>query len=330
VIVTPGRRDDADWTRQLAAAARQVAARRHLRAQLVDGSAAGGIDAALAKAKRDARLVVVPFSADREAAIAFARATKIPTLVWGQPEAVRSGLIGDVQLIASEGLYAAGVVAAHASAFHSVGIVICDDVPPVDVEARYKMAAAFVDGARHERPGVDVSYVRAGEGGAADAAAAKAATLRIALHGTLEHAGPQLAERGAQMILALCGSALPGVMQAIEQAGGERQLVGIVGDKAPINKQNMVLTSAMWNPAPVLEQALKDLEAGEFGETPYPLEFAHDGITLLSTGRTPGDALDAGEATKARFLKEAEPLSILPQQHTEEGLRGYIAITERP
>jgi basic membrane lipoprotein Med (substrate-binding protein (PBP1-ABC) superfamily) len=293
-----------------------------VRAKIVDGSAAGGIRAALDGLEDTAQLVIAPYSGDRAAATRFASETEIPTLVWGDPDALRADLVGDVELAGGEGTFAAGMIASHASIFQSVGIVVCDDAAASDLEARYEMASAFVAGAREDNPKVEVFYARAGDGGEADAAVAKAATIDITRDRPLQHGSDTARQPGAQMVLALCGTATPGVMQGIEQADEEHQLVGIIGDKGTINKENMVVTSAMWNAAPVFAHAMKDIRAGTFGREPYRLDFAHNGIELLSTGRTPGDAFEVGNEAKERFLRE---LIGLPEKSTEEALKAFIA-----
>ncbi|MGB2712305.1 MAG: BMP family ABC transporter substrate-binding protein, partial [Conexibacter sp.] len=280
-LVTPGTRDDVDWTRQTTNAAEAAAKKLHVRAAIVEGSADDPVKPVLRRLARNAQLVVAPFVGDREAAIQVAQSTEVPALVWGDPDALRPGLVGDIEADLAHGAYAAGVIAIHASIERSVGIVLCDDGTAPMTE-RFALAAAYLAGARSVEPKTKATYVISGS----DVASAKLGTLEVV-------------KRGGQMIFAVCGTAAPGVLQGVEQAvkkveTGETQLVGLIGDKGTINKANVVLTSVMVNPQKAIEQAVRDIKAGTFGKRVYTLDLKNGGITLLQTGRTPGDAYQAG------------------------------------
>jgi basic membrane lipoprotein Med (substrate-binding protein (PBP1-ABC) superfamily) len=134
----------------------------------------------------------------------------------------------------------------------------------------------------------------------------------------------ELVKRGAQMILGACGTAVEGVVQGVEQAvqkraTGETQFVGLVGDKSTVNKQNVMLTSVVVNPAVAVEQALRDVRADRFGKHVYTLDFANGGLTLQQTGRTPADAYEAADQ-----LKETIGSVALPQAANEHDLDALI------
>jgi basic membrane lipoprotein Med (substrate-binding protein (PBP1-ABC) superfamily) len=282
-IVTPGSRDDADWSRQTTQAAEGAADKLKVRAVVVEGTAEFDAKAALRRLAPKAQLLIAPFSGDREAAVQVARATEVPALVFGDPKALKPGLVGDVEADFAQGAYAAGALAVKAAALRSVGIVMCDDgaVPMPD---RFAIAAAYLAGARSVDPKAKAAFTITG----GDANSAKAGTLEVA-------------KKGAQMILAVCGVGVPGVVHGVEQAikqgegtlKGETQMVALVGDKGPINSENVLLTSVVVNPEKVFVQAARDVRAGSFGKRVYQLDLANGGLTLAQTGRTPGDAYEA-------------------------------------
>jgi basic membrane lipoprotein Med (substrate-binding protein (PBP1-ABC) superfamily) len=329
-IITPGTRDDADWTTVTAAAVKRVATRRHVRAVVIDGSS-GHVSAALRRVAEHAQLIVVPYAGDRAAAMRAAADTDVPTLVWGDPHAQREGQVADVEWAGADGAYAAGTMAVHAAVYRSAGIVMCDNAEPLEMANRYRMAAAFVAGARAQSKQVRLFYTRVGDrGGPVSDAQAKAATIRITLGGPMikvpytnpDPSGPDyLAERGAEFIFPLCGPAAPGVMRGVIRADAEHQFVGTIGDKRLINEENDLLASILIHPEIAIEQALRDVRNGKFGNHAYRLEFANHGISLLRTGRTPGDAFEAAVHRRAQII---DKLVGLPEASTEEALKAYM------
>ena len=311
-IVTPGARDDIDWARQTVPAVRALARGLGVGALVAEATDADA-RATLTRLAGRAQLVIDPYGGDRAVAASVAATTKVPALVFGDPRAMRPGLVGDVEVAWGEGAYAAGVIAMHAARERSVGIVVCADGTAADLANRYAAAAAYVAGARSVDPRAKVAYATAGSDGHATAAEAQQATGK-------------LAARGIQMILSACGAATPGVMQGVQRAvqtvDGESQMVGLIGDKSTINRENEVVTSILVNPGSAFAQAARDVRSGGFGKHAYTLDLANGGITLLQSGRTPSDAYAAGVATKAQF---AHAEIGLPQVSSEEALRSYLA-----
>ena len=320
-IVTPGARDDADLTTVTRDAVRKVAARFHVRAVVVDGSS-GNVSAALRRVAEHAQLIVVPYAGDRAAAMRVAAATDVPTLVWGDPKAQRADQVADLEWAGPDGAYAAGTMSVHAAVYRSVGIVICDNAEPIEMANRYRMAAAYVAGAEAQDKHVRLFYTRTGEGGGpVSDAQARAAVEKITVHERMIRV-PGLAEPGSEFIFGLCGPAIPGVMKGVIKADAEHQMVSLIGEKAEINRENMLLTSILLHPEVAIEQAMRDIRNGKFGDRGYRLEFANHGISLLRTGRTPSDAFDAAVHRRAQII---DKLVGLPDVSTEEGLKTFIA-----
>lgn len=290
-LVTPGARDDPDWEAQLGKAAVKTAKRFHLGSQIVDPSNDAAARKALRRLAPDAQLLIAGHAADAAAARRIALAADVPTLVTGDPKALRPGLVGDVEVAWDEGAYAAGWAAARAAIERSVGIVLCDD-GTAKMPDRFEIAAAFVAGAREQTASAKAAYGIVG----ADAQSAKEATLG-------------LAARRIQMILAACGTAVPGVMQGVEKVGErEHQFVGLIGEKAALNRENVVLTSVLVDPTVAYEQAVRDIRTDRFGKRVYRLTFANRGLTLLQTGRVPSDAWELGIKVGQRISREGTEL----------------------
>lgn len=304
--VTPGARDEADWSRQTTDAVEATAKKLHVRARVVEGSAEAPVKPILRRLASDAQLIVALHHEDREAAVQVATSTKVPTLVWGDPAAARPGLVGNVEADLAPGAYQAGALAVRAAREKSVAIVLCDDGSSGwDMPERFRIAAAYVAGAKAADPKVKAAFVIAG----ADAEGARQATV-------------DLGKRKFQMILAICGPTVSGVVEGLEQlvkdpVTGEDQLVGLIGDKGTLNRENVVVTSVLVNPGVAIEQAVRDIRADRFGKRPYELTLENRGITLLGTGRTPGDALE--EASKMEVPAE------IPTARDEVTLEALIA-----
>ncbi len=305
--VTPGARDEADWSRMTSDAVNTAARKLHVRAQVAEGSAEAPVKPVLRRLARNAQLVFAPYHEDRDAAVQVATSTEVPALVWGDPKAMRPGLVGDVEVDLAPGAYQAGALAVHAARERSVAIVLCDDGSSGwAMPERFRIAAAYVAGARAAEPKARAGYVIAGS----DEAGAKQATV-------------ELGKRKFQMIMSICGPAgSTGVIKGIEQLGkdpvtGESQFVGLIGDKGTLNRENVVLTSVLVNPAVAIQQAVRDIRAGTFGKRAYTLTLENRGLTLLATGRTPGDAVE--------FAEKMEPPADLPEPTNEVELDKVIA-----
>lgn len=302
-VVTPAARDDVDWSRATTAGVEKTAKQFHVRAQVAEGTT-DRAKSLLTRLADGAQLVVAPYRADGPDAVAVATRTNVPALVWGDPKAARPGLVGDVEADLASVVYGAGAVAVRAARQRSVGIVICDDESSFTMAERFDLAAAYVAGARAAFPKAKADFVIAG----GDAASAKEAVIAVV-------------RKGAQMVLSLCGAGAPGVMTGIEIAArkieGEAQLVTVIGDQGTINRENMVLTGAIVHPEVAFAQAIKDIRADRFGKRVYKLDMANGGVTLLQTGRTPGDAYEVG-------LKVIKQMGALPHASDETQLKALI------
>jgi basic membrane protein A and related proteins len=285
-LVAPVSGGEADWTQQARAALEQISGAPGLRVDTVDASQTDDLAGLFGRvADEGNQLVVANDGRYADAAAAAAAEADVPTLVWGERDDDDAPVAG-VTLQDKEGGYMAGIVAAMAAVTRRLGIVVVADGSPWEIATWNRMAGGFVAGARSADPGGRVTYARVDSDGEATVA-------------EVHDAAERLLDDGAQMIFALGGRSTVGALRAVEEESGEAQFVGVVGDKAAFNRENMVLTSVMWDPRRILKQAVRDVRAGSFGERPYRLTIRNRGIWLFSTGRTPLDAyeaaIDAGE-----------------------------------
>ena len=282
-FVAPYRDNEADWTLQAQEVVEEWVRERHIRVDKIDASQTDDIRGALEQVSHeDNQLVIAHDSRYADVAEAVAKKTRVPELVWGERTNPPKGLVGEITMKdANAGAYMAGLVTAKAAYARRLGIVVMADGSAWDTATWNRMAGAFIAGARSIDAREKFYYAQVGEGGRATAKQVHDATRR-------------LIGEGAQMVFALGGAATVGALQALTEAGGEDQYVGVIGDKANYNTENNVLVSVMVDTRPVFEQALRDIRTGRFGEHPYALTLRNRGIWLFQTGRTPEDAYEAG------------------------------------
>jgi basic membrane lipoprotein Med (substrate-binding protein (PBP1-ABC) superfamily) len=60
--------------------------------------------------------------------------------------------------------------------------------------------------------------------------------------------------------------------------------IDVIGNKLPIDKKHVLLSSVVWDFAPIFKQAVKDVNGGTFGTHNYDLGVS-TGISLLKTPR---------------------------------------------
>jgi basic membrane lipoprotein Med (substrate-binding protein (PBP1-ABC) superfamily) len=278
-LVSPGRYNDVDWWRQGLEAFEDTVQRLRVRGEIADDVRGADAPAAVEQVSRDAQLVIANDGRYAAAAAAAAERTKVPELVWGHPGLLKPGRVGDVEVQAAEGAYAAGPIVMHAVNARRLGIVVADDGGSWEAKLWNEMAGGFVAGVRSVDPHVAFDLVRVGHDGQATAADAAQAAARLIARKTV-------------VIFALGGRSAIGVLRAAERHGGF--YVGTIGPKeAERTNESSVLTAVLWNVGPTFRRAVADLRHGTFGRRPYALTLANGGITLLATGVI-GGAFDFG------------------------------------
>src|SRR6185312_3260914 len=137
----------------------------------------------------------------------------------------KKGLVGQITVQDKEGGYLAGVIAAEAAITRRLAVIVLAEGSDWDTATWNRMAGGYVAGARSIDPRVQVRYAEVGQSGPTTPEQLYAVTRR-------------LLKAGVQYPLVLGGSATVGAFRAVEDFGGEQQYVGVIGDKAEVNREN--------------------------------------------------------------------------------------------
>jgi simple sugar transport system substrate-binding protein len=144
----------------------------------------------------------------------------------------------------------------------------------------YKQSGGYCQGARSVNKGVKFKYARIGQASYADAAGGRRITRTVI-------AG------GADIVFGMGDGSSFGMLQAVGTAkapSGARKVffIDVIGDKRKIDKKGVLLSSELWDFAPIYTRAIRDVNAGKFGSE-YTLD-AKNGLSLLKTNKAPASA----------------------------------------
>jgi basic membrane protein A and related proteins len=197
----------------------------------------------------------------------LAQQFKVPMLTYDVPTNLKKGTVSYVTTSSEEGAYLAGILAAKTTKTHKVGIVIsaADD-------NWYKMSGGFVQGFRSIDKKSKIFFATISPTGYDDAAGGK----RIAT---------SVIAQGADVLFTMGDNASFGYLQAVESAkvGHKVWMIGDIGNMTPIDKNHVFLSSVLWNFTRVFTQAIKDVNAGTYGEHGYNLDLKNGGVSLLKS-----------------------------------------------
>jgi basic membrane lipoprotein Med (substrate-binding protein (PBP1-ABC) superfamily) len=292
-IMLPGSLNDPDWTRLSREKFETLVSQLHVRGSIAvvedAANARAGVEQ-LANERHKPQLIIADDSHYAAAAVQVAKKTKVPVLVWGDPGALKRGLVGDVEVEGRAAAYVAGYLGVRSAISREVGIVVADDGTPSDLRLWNEMAGAYASGARNAMSGVRVHYTQVGSGGNATTAQVDSATTTLMKH-------------RAQYILVLGGRTTIGAFNSITRANhhglyfNEQLFGGVISDKERLIEQsNEVFVTIPWNFAMVFQRAIADVRSGNFGKHVYTLSLANGGLKVNGTGRTPNDAYEAALA----------------------------------
>lgn len=227
-----------------------------------------------------AQFVIAHASGYGVAATSVAADKKTPILIQDAGENI-PGQIAVTQTQAQEGGYLAGIAAAMTTKSKTIGIVVSAD----DLNW-FKMSAGFAEGVYSVDPTINVLYTSVGPAAYADAAGGKTAT-------------EQLIASGADVIFGMGDGATHGYLQAVEAAPGVKYIADIGDVTSGLSDPSVLLTSVLWNYGPTYVQAIKDVEAGTFGEQGYELTVDNGGLTLQETDNLTSTIQSALDKAKA-------------------------------
>jgi basic membrane protein A and related proteins len=275
-FAAPEKPTDYGWNQQGLIGARKAAAATGAKVLDATGSGYDNVEPNLRRlAQQGADLIIAHASGYNTSAPAIADQYKVPVVVWDNPKAVKKGLVSNVSTRAQEGAYLAGVLAALSSKTGTLGIVVSASDPNW-----FKQSGGYCQGARSVNKAVKFKYGRIGQADYADAAGGR----RIAR---------AVISAGADVVFGMGDGSSFGMMQAVETAkapaGATRVwFIDVIGDKRKIDKKGVLLSSELWDFAPIYTRAIKAVNAGTFGST-YFLD-AKNGLSLLKTNKAPASA----------------------------------------
>jgi simple sugar transport system substrate-binding protein len=273
-FAAPEKPTDYGWNQQGFAGAKKAAAATGAKVIDATGSGYDNVEPNLRRlAQQGADLIIAHASGYNSAAPAVAQEFNVPVVVWdAKAGAVKKGLVSNVLTQAQQGAYLAGVLAALTTKTNTLGIVVS-----ASDENWFKQSGGYVQGARSVNKGVKFKYGRIGQASYADAAGGKRITQTVIA-------------AGADVVFGMGDGSSFGMMQAVETAkapsgASKVWFIDVIGDKRKIDKKGVLLSSELWDFAPIYTRAIKAVNAGTFGTT-YVLD-AKNGLSLLRTNKAP-------------------------------------------
>jgi basic membrane protein A len=264
-LVAPENESDFGWNQAGLVGADEAASELGIEVELVPDAGWDNTETVLGQvADSGAQFIIAHASGYGVAAASVADAKSVPILIQDAGENV-PGQIAVTKTEAQEGGYLAGIAAAMSTTSKTVGIVVSAD----DLNW-FKMSAGFAEGVYSVDPSIQVLYTSVGPAAYADAAGGKTAT-------------EQLIASGADVIFGMGDGATHGYLQAVEAAPGVKYIADIGDVTSGLSDPSVLLTSVLWNYGPTYTQAIKDVEAGTFGEEGYELTTDNGGLSLQET-----------------------------------------------
>ena len=274
-ILTPEQGTDFGWNQQGIEAAKAAAAKEGVEVVVAENLGYGDVRPTLRELAEDgASLIIAHASGYNTAAPEIGAELNVPVAIVDSPDALKAGAIADYTLSGHEGAYLAGRLAAKMSRTGTVGIVVSGEPPSWNSQS-----AAFAEGAKAEKPDINVRYAVIGPAAYSDAAGGKRVT-------------ESLIAAGADVIFGQGNGSSFGMLQAVETTkatdGGKVLFIDVIGDKTSIDKGNL-LSSVVWDMTPVYTAMIQDLKNDTFGTKNYQIGLADDSVRLLKTPQIPDD-----------------------------------------
>jgi basic membrane protein A len=95
------------------------------------------------------------------------------------------------------------------------------------------------------------------------------------------------------------------MLQAVETTkatdGGKAYFIDVIGDKTSIDK-GFLLSSVVWDLAPVYTAMIEDLKADKYGTRNYDIKLSDNSLSLLKTKNVPDDVWAQIDAIKADII----------------------------
>ena len=300
-IAAPEKANDYGWNQQGVESAQRAAQAAGADIDVSDGIGYDNVEPVLRRlAQSGSKLIIAQASGYNTIAPKVATQFRVPTIVFDAPDAKQPGAVADVETSSQQGAYLAGILAAKTTKTDTLGIVIS----AADTNW-YKMAGGFAAGARSVNPDVKFRFAQIGPAAYADSAGGKRVTA-------------QVIASGADVVFGMGDGASFGMLQAVETAkppaGADKvYFIDVIGDKTPVDKKGVLLSSVIWDFTDIYNQAIADVGAGTFGNQNYDLN-TQNGISLLKTDKAPADAWEAVDAAQAGIADGSIEIPLTPDK----------------
>jgi len=280
-VVTPETEADHGWNQQAILGAGEAATELGITADINKGVGYDNAEAIVQQTfDKGNQFVIAHASGFATGGARVAELSGSPVLVVDLDQNVHCQVAG-VFFDSQEGGYLAGIAAANATKTGTLGIVASAE----DVNW-FNMAGGFAQGAYSVNPDLKIVIAYIGPAEYGDSAGGKRIT-------------EQVIAAGADIIIGMGDGATVGYLQAIETASSAVQYIATIGDVAEIDATGVELTSVLWNFTPTYVQAIKDIDAGIFGDANYTLNVANGGLSLAKTANLSAEVQAAVDAATA-------------------------------
>ncbi len=287
-VMTPEDGTDFGWNQQGVEGAKAAAAKHGIEIEVAEGLGYGDIRPVLRElAAEGIDLIIAHASGYNTAAPEVAKQFKVPVAVVDTPGARTEGLVADYTVAAQEGAYLAGMLAAKMTRTGTLGIVVSGEPPSWNIQS-----AGFALGARAVRPDVAIRYAVIGPAAYADVAGGKRVTASVIAS-------------GADIVFGQGNGSSFGMIQAVETTkavdGGKAWFIDVIGDKTAIDKGHL-LSSVLWDFAPIFSRMIEDIGNGTYGTTNYDIGLSGGAIDLLKTRHIPDGVWSDIVAARAAII----------------------------
>ncbi|MFC0220323.1 simple sugar transport system substrate-binding protein [Pseudochelatococcus lubricantis] len=287
-ILTPEAASDFGWNQQGVQAARAAGGAAGVEVLVAENLGYGDVRPVLRELAEDgAGLLIAHASGYNTAAPEIGAEAGVPVAITDRPDARVPGKVADYTASGHEGAYLAGRLAAKLTRTGILGIVTSGEPPGWNSQS-----AAFIEGARAEKPDIVIRYSVIGPAAYSDAAGARRVTETVIA-------------AGADIILGQGNGSSFGMLAAIEAAkavdGGKVFFIDVIGDKSGIDKGHL-LSSVVWNLEPVFAAMIADVKADRFGEKNYGIRLADGSVSLLKTPHIPDGVWQQIEAIRQEIV----------------------------
>jgi len=305
-IAAPEKATDRGWNQQGVYAAYQVAKAVGAKLVVNDGIGYDNTESVLRRlATGGANFIIAQASGYNTIAPRIAQQYKIPTVTYDAPKDLLKGLVADIETSSQQGAYLAGVLAARMTKTNILGIVIS----AADTNW-YKQSGGYIAGARSIKRNIKFLRAQIGQAAYDDAAGGNRVTKSVI-------AG------GADVIFGMGDGSSFGYLQSIETAkvGHKVWFIDVIGNKAPLDKNHVLLSSVLWNFEPTFMQAANDINNGTFGTHNYNLN-ASNGVHLLKSRYIPGKVWVELERDRRAIIAGTIKIPLTPTEAAVRNLLG--------